>query len=312
MVPGENNSAGKNIDYREEMRQFVQRISARAKTRNPKFYVIPQNALPLITLDGKPDGTLAVKYMSSVDGQGIEELFYGHEKTGMRSSPKITRYMLPYIERLKTHDKKILVVDYVVSMSQAEESRNLSKEKGFTSFQGQPQLATIPPWKFDTRLCRVTDLHHVQNFLYLLNPSGFRDRAAYLRALGKTNHDLLIIDAFFWGSPLTPAEVEGLKRKRSGEKRLVVAYMSIGEAEDYRYYWEESWKHEPPAFLEEENPRWRGNYKVKYWMKEWQHIICGEPGDDGFSSTYLGKIMQAGFDGVYLDLLDAAFYFEKK
>ena len=310
MVGGAKKPDGKQIDYRSQMREFVESISARAKNAAPGFYVVAQNALPLITLNGKPDGPIADKYLSSIDGQGIEELFYGHEKTGVRTSPGITRYMLPYLERLEKTGKKILVIDYVASMTQAEDSHDLSEEKGFVSFQGQPQLSTIPPWQFDIQLCSVSNLHNAQNFLYLLNPSGFKNRTEYLEALAKTNHDLLIIDAFFWGSPLTPAEVEGLKRKRSGEKRLVMAYMSIGEAEDYRYYWKENWKKEPPVFLHQENIRWRGNYKVKYWMKEWQYIIYGNPEPGGFNSSYLGRIMHAGFDGVYLDILDAAFYFE--
>jgi cysteinyl-tRNA synthetase len=39
-------------------------------------------------------------------------------------------------------------------------------------------------------------------------------------------------------------------------------------------------------------------------MKEWQDIIFGDA--DG----YLDRIMNAGFDGVYLDIIDAFEYFE--
>ena len=33
---------------------------------------------------------------------------------------------------------------------------------------------------------------------------------------------------------------EELKIKDNGGKRIVIAYLSIGEAEDYRYYWNKS------------------------------------------------------------------------
>ena len=53
-----------------------------------------------------------------------------------------------------------------------------------------------------------------------------------------------------------------------------------------------------------ENPEWEGNYKVKYWMDDWQAIIFGS------SSSYLDKILAAGFDGVYLDIIEAFEHFE--
>jgi len=80
--------------------------------------------------------------------------------------------------------------------------------------------------------------------------------------------------------------------------------MSIGEAEDYRYYWKAEWKTNPPSWLAEENPNWPGNYKVRYWNEDWQNIIYGN------NDSYLRKILDAGFDGVYLDIIDAFEYFE--
>ena len=80
--------------------------------------------------------------------------------------------------------------------------------------------------------------------------------------------------------------------------------MSIGEAEDYRYYWKSSWKKGNPDFIYDENPKWRGNYKVKYWDDEWKEIIFGT------SDSYLDKILEKDFDGTYLDIIDAFEYFE--
>ena len=59
------------------------------------------------------------------------------------------------------------------------------------------------------------------------------------------------------------------------------------------------------SWLEEENPDWSGNYKIRYWDKNWQQIIFGNP------DAYLDKILKAGFDGVYLDLVDSYEYFEE-
>lgn len=100
-------------------------------------------------------------------------------------------------------------------------------------------------------------------------------------------------------------EVERLRHKANGGRRLVMGYMSIGEAEDYRYYWQSSWNKHRPEWMDKENSAWSGNYKVCYWYKECQDIICGS-GD-----SYLNRILAAGFDGVYLDVIDAYEYFEE-
>ncbi|MCF0041372.1 endo alpha-1,4 polygalactosaminidase [Dyadobacter fanqingshengii] len=105
--------------------------------------------------------------------------------------------------------------------------------------------------------------------------------------------------------PFTAAEVEQLRKKANGGKRLVICYMSIGEAEDYRYYWQENWTKNPPEWIAAENPDWPGNYKVKYWNEEWQGLIYKN------QHSYLNKIIAAGFDGVYLDIIDAFEYFEE-
>jgi len=80
--------------------------------------------------------------------------------------------------------------------------------------------------------------------------------------------------------------------------------MSIGQAENYRFYWQPEWNSDKPAWLDAENPNWEGNYKVRYWEKEWQDIIFGN------DSSYLKKIIDADFDGVYLDIIDAYEYYE--
>jgi len=78
------------------------------------------------------------------------------------------------------------------------------------------------------------------------------------------------------------------------------AVFSIGEAEDYRTYWQPGWTSSPPDWLTAENPDWSGNYLVRYWDPSWQGIVFAE----------LAAIVAAGFDGVYLDKIDAYESFE--
>lgn len=86
------------------------------------------------------------------------------------------------------------------------------------------------------------------------------------------------------------------------ENKKLIAYLSIGEAENYRNYWGKDWKTGSPDFLEDENPNWKGNYKVKYWSEEWQKIVY----------DMILSIINEGYNGVYLDVVDAYEYFETK
>jgi len=114
-------------------------------------------------------------------------------------------------------------------------------------------------------------------------------------------YDVVVIDYGFDRRNATafPREVVDLMRtKPDGSKRVMLAYISIGEAENYRYYWQESWLKNRPVWLEPENPDWPGNYLVQYWHPDWQAILFGNP------NAYVDRVLAAGFDGVYLDGAD--------
>lgn len=72
-------------------------------------------------------------------------------------------------------------------------------------------------------------------------------------------------------------------------ERQVAAYLSIGEAEDYRSYW----KKLPRNLIYPVNPDWPGNYAVRFWDKRWQDIIFArvqEAKAKGFTCLYLDKV----------------------
>lgn len=113
--------------------------------------------------------------------------------------------------------------------------------------------------------------------------------------------DLLVVDFAFDGdadTALTPVDVARLQRRPDGGRRIVLAYISIGEAESYRSYWRKDWKRQRPAWLLRENPEWHENYAVCFWDAGWQELLCGRP------DAYLDLILGQGFDGIYLDKCD--------
>lgn len=143
-------------------------------------------------------------------------------------------------------------------------------------------------------------LKFVQDWLFRLgdisSPAQFAEVAA-------ADAGLVVVDfADYSGdeTPLTPEQVDSL---RGSDDTLIVSYLSIGEAEDYRFYWD------TPAFnairdvvLDSENPEFDGNFKVRYWEPEWQDIIF----------DYVDRIIDGGFNGLYLDIIDGFEYWEEE
>jgi cysteinyl-tRNA synthetase, unknown class len=129
--------------------------------------------------------------------------------------------------------------------------------------------------------------------------------------LAAAPYDVLVIDYSRDGGDaraLTAAQIRGLKSRPDGGRRIVLAYLSIGEAEKYRYYWQPDWETDglAPPWLADPNKRYRTNFPVRYWHEGWQAIIFhGE-------NSYLGRILDAGFDGIYLDRVDVYQEFEKE
>jgi len=295
-------------DYRQDMRDFVQEISAYAKQRDPGFLILPQNGQELMTRDGEETGPPELTYLQAIDGTGREDLFYGYSRDNVATPVSERNYMIAFLDIAENNGVEVMVTDYCWKTSYMDNAYAENEAKGYISFAADHReldnIPGYPPTPHNVNADNVSSLAGARNFLYLINPGAFPDKAAFLGAVAGTDYDVVLIDLFFDDVQFSAAEVTTLKTKDNGGARLVLAYMSIGEAEDYRYYWQTAWDNNPPAWLLEENPDWAGNYKVNYWDAGWQGIITGNDG------SYLGKILDAGFDGVYLDLIDAYEYFE--
>lgn len=288
--------------YRDAMREFVLAISEYASEWSPGFLIVPQNGEELLTMGGSPDASLAPEYAAAVDGFGREDLFYGYENDNRATPLGAQLRMIAYLDRAEGLGIEVLVADYCWTPSFVDASYAKNEARGYASFAAPSREldlipASPPQHRSDVGIASLSD---VRNFLYLINPSRFETKVMFLDVLAATDYDLLIIDLDFDAAPLTAANVARLQAKAHGEARLVLCYLSIGEAENYRSYWEPAWGESPPAWLGKENPDWPGNYAVEYWDPEWQTIVL----------TVVNRVLAAGFDGVYLDRIDAYESFE--
>ncbi len=157
-------------------------------------------------------------------------------------------------------------------------------------------------------ICSALTINDVDDWTYQLQGYG-----GNLDTITQSQFDLAVIDYSRTGEEAgewVASEIADLGNSGPCGNRIVLAYMSIGEAEDYRFYWDPSWvdaNGDPtpsaPAWLGPVNPDWPGNYKVRYWQSGWKDIIFGTA--SGPDKSYLDRIMDQGFDGVYLDIIDA-------
>jgi len=110
--------------------------------------------------------------------------------------------------------------------------------------------------------------------------------------IARTDADVAVID---WDHVRSRASLEHLKRKPDQTRRTVLGYLSIGEAENNRAYWRGCCTGgRRQGWLTDRTQGWAGNYAVHYWDADWQRIV----------KSRLTELIQAGFDGVYLDRAD--------
>jgi cysteinyl-tRNA synthetase len=146
----------------------------------------------------------------------------------------------------------------------------------------------------------------VRNWGYLLNSIDAATVAA-------SPHQLLVIDngvsanRRFVRELARESEVARMKQHPDGSPRILLAYLSIGEAERYRSYWRPEWYDtaKRPVWLGDVNPIWDGNYDVQFWHPGWQQLMYGTP------EAYLDRILAQGFDGAFLDRADVWAKWEK-
>ncbi len=165
-------------------------------------------------------------------------------------------------------------------------------------------------------------LKDVNFFAYQIQDISDEDR---LNELIESRYDLVVIeptrtdvtgDADF--------DTKGAVRKLKASKghdgissKKVIAYIDIGEVEDWRWYW--SWSKvawqagttkpsDWPEFIVKPDPDgWTGNYPVAFWNENWKDIVIyGENTVNPYGEykSILDEVIRDEFDGVYLDWVE--------
>lgn len=145
-----------------------------------------------------------------------------------------------------------------------------------------------------------------------------------IEALEASHYDVLVLEptSTDWSTTATKAfdtrgMVERLERSPAsdaGHTKIVLAYVDVGQAESWRWYW--TWPQTDelaggawPSFVLGADPDgWAGCWIVAYWSAEWRRILFGEgavPVAGGSWSSIIDEVVADGFDGIYMDWVEA-------
>ena len=179
----------------------------------------------------------------------------------------------------------------------------------FTSDWGNGRQADLtydfiatPAQNESTSSASLTRLKSATSWMYQiqdLRPPGA------IEALAASDYPLLVIEPTYTMPDERDFDIEAalqrLHTRPDGERRLVLAYINIGQAEEYRDYWQADWraptstaKGNPDFIISLDPDGWSENYPVAYWDSRWQALWLGEDGQ-------VAELARVGFDGVYLD-----------
>ncbi|MGV3613610.1 MAG: endo alpha-1,4 polygalactosaminidase [Fluviicola sp.] len=287
----------KTIKAGGKMQDFIISISNYARAQDPDFILIPQNGEEILFEDIDPEKGVNAALVNAIDGYGVEELFYN----GDSYTPD--DYRLGMLRKVNA-SLKVMVADYLPNDDTSASFQAADAEQfiAFPRTNSNYDYKIIPGTVHHENANNIQTLAQAQNYLYLISTDNYSEKGAFLSAIQQTNFDVVIIDAFFGDELLTAADVTSLKTKANGGQRLVISYMNIGSAEKYRYYWKKTWGLHHPLWLKKKYDGYKDEIWVKFWKDEWQEIIYGN--DD----SYTKKLLNAGFDGAYLDNIEG-FYF---
>ena len=139
------------------------------------------------------------------------------------------------------------------------------------------------------------------------------EKEGAIESLASSRYDLVVIDPTRTNAGSEDFDtreavnlIHASPSSLGGRSKLVLAYLDIGEAEDYRTYWQNDW--EPPRagvrgtpdFLVSVDPDgWSGNYPVAYWDPRWKDLVIYN------EDSLLNLVLEDGFGGVYLDWVEA-------
>ncbi len=302
-------------NYRAMMRDMVQELSRYARGRNPKFVVLarpgfdlltwstreydlaelqrdPTKVVPLETI--RQINTPMTRYAQALDGFVLN----GHFCSPLR---------VPHVdlEAARNEGLRALSFDKCPDESAVRSALQNAARTGIITYATTDgTFGSLPRNRpFPENPANVEAIAQARNMMAMLSAKAFGSRDEWLAALQANNYDVLVVDPFDRKDrALTKDELHALKFKQIGARRLVLATLDVGYANDTKFYWQPDWQIGTPSWIVGANPDAPSQYATEFWNPAWKAIV----------GKYLAGLMDLGFDGVVLDGVEAYRRWEAK
>ena len=304
-------------NYRGMMRDIIEEMAKYARGRDPKFQVIARPGFDLLNYSQReydlaeikrdptkiiaietirPVGAPMRRYMQSIDGFILD---------GQYCSP--LRVPRDDLAAARKEGLRALAIDTCPDDAAVVRALQSAARDGIVTYataSKDPYFASLPKFRpIPENPGNVENLSTARNMMVLLSARSFSSREDWINAMSTNNYDILLIDAFDRNNKsLTKDDVHTLKFKQMGARRLVLAHIDIGRADDSRYYWQKDWAPGTPSWIGGMTPEVPGQYFVEFWNPAWKAII----------GKYFAGILDLGFDGVVLDGVESYRRWEAK
>ncbi len=168
----------------------------------------------------------------------------------------------------------------------------------------------------DTDL-KTPDLNEIESWGYQIQ--GLSEDGA-VEKLVESDYDMLVLEPTRTDKDESEFDTKGMVDKlkatsgsNDANRKLIIAYIDIGQAEDWRWYWDWTlgWEDEKPSdwpdfIVTKDADGWEGNYTVKFWDEAWKNItIYGVESSEEDYNSIIDEVINDGFDGIYLDWVEA-------
>lgn len=312
------------INYRQKMRDLVSSLARYGKSRNHDFQVLiheGQYLLEKSLWEYHREGYNQIRQTSklvedpSFLSQDIPEIDENEDQKGtIHSYSDLFDGIVINNHYCQNKPISNLVLDLripVISIEQCPDDESLD-EAIIQSFTDKiaiyPFIYLSQAFKKIHRQLIINEnadstlqIKDAKNISFLINDASFSTPYQMLEEIRNSNYDIVVIHPIFHGEiPFTKDDIEAMKIKKNGAKRLILAIYNVSEISDNNYLWQKKWNKKHPDWIANPSFVSERSYITQYWNPEWKQL----------ASRYFKSILDSGYDGVFLTGLENHSYFE--
>ncbi len=313
------------INYREAMRENIIALEEFAKAENKNFELIAHEGEELLHkslweyhLDGynearkkglnadDPVFLAHLKQTTPEKDYSLSSEKYGKSISGLAINNRFCgKHVLN--EHIKKHNLKLISIDHCKTEAAFDEAAMnatglnyllyafIKPDTAFKKIKKQPIINENAK-----NIFKVAD---AENISLLIDDSLYKEKERFLQDIRDSNYDIVVIDPFFHHEkPYSKEDVESLKFKKNGAKRLIFAKINVSEADQDDYYWQDDWEIEKTPWLARASFTDKNAVITQYWNNTWRHL----------NGLYFKGIVESGYDGAFLTGIENHTYFEKQ